>query len=65
MAKLKYDELECGWICQHCGAVYSTEEIKRLFDYDNAEIEDLRKRKPNEISPIYCMDCGELIVEVE
>ena len=65
MCKLKYDELEQGWVCCECGAIYGTEEIRRLFNYDNEEDEVLRKRKPNELSPIFCMDCGMLITEVE
>ena len=37
---LKYNNLECGWECSECGAIYSEKELARVFDYTTDDIEE-------------------------
>lgn len=50
MTKLIWNNLECGWECSECGALYSEDEVARMFNYDNQTIDMFRGG--------YCMDCG-------
>ena len=55
--KLIWNELEHGWKCSECGALYSTEEVERVFSY--------REQVPKNFDESYCMDCGCSWTEVE
>lgn len=60
MAKLIWNELKGGWRgwrCERCDALYGTEEVARMFNYD-FQTED------NFVSG-YCMDCGTFFEEIE
>lgn len=59
MSKLLYNELEQGWECSECGAIYSSDEVARVFDYQTSDIEEQKSyvNKPTPVS-CYCMDCG-------
>lgn len=61
MPKLLYNSLEQGWECSVCGAIYSGEEMARVFDYMTSDIEEQKSYINKEI-PVacYCMDCGNL-----
>jgi len=48
--KLVWNELECAWECSECGALYSKEEVERVFGY-NTQV-------PERFTESYCMDCG-------
>ena len=48
--KLVWNELENAWECSECGALYSNEEVERVFGY-NTQI-------PENFTESYCMDCG-------
>ena len=48
--KLIWNELECAWECSECGALYSKEEVERVFGY-NTQV-------PERFTESYCMDCG-------
>lgn len=55
--KLVWNEVECGWECSECGALYSDYELERVFDYNIQTPEHFTER--------YCMDCGCLWEEAE
>lgn len=57
MAKLIYDNREMGWRCSSCDGIFGDEEVFRAFNYDTFD--------KCCFSPIYCMDCGMLINDVE
>lgn len=59
MPKLLYNPRECGWECSECGAIYSGEEMARVFDYCTRDIDEQREYI-NEGIPVscHCMDCG-------
>ena len=48
--KLVWNDLEQGWECSGCGALYSEDEVQRVFGYD--------KQIPKNFCTCYCMDCG-------
>ena len=48
--KLEWNELECGWECPECGALYGEEEVARMFMFD--------AQTPEKFTDGYCMDCG-------
>ena len=54
--KLVWNELECGWECSDCGAIYGEEEVARMFDYNTQDA--------NHFHEGYCMDCGGRFTEV-
>lgn len=47
---LKWNEIEHGWVCSDCGAIYGDEEVQRLFGFDD--------QIPENFCEGYCMDCG-------
>ena len=53
--KLVWNELECGWVCSECGAIYSEEEVARVFGYNDQVTTNFHDG--------YCMDCGGRFVE--
>lgn len=53
--KLVWNDVECGWVCEQCGAIYGNEEVERLFSFDN--------QVPENFYGGYCMDCGVEFVE--
>lgn len=53
---LVWNELECGWECSDCGAIYGEEEVARMFDYNVQNV--------NTFNEGYCMDCGGRFTEV-
>ena len=53
--QLIWNELECGWECSECGAIYSEDEVARMFQFD--------EQIPDNFSESYCMDCGSLLDE--
>ena len=55
--KLIWNELENGWECSECGALYSAEEVERVFGY--------REQVSKNFDESYCMDCGCAWTEVE
>ena len=48
--KLVWNELECGWECSECGAIYGEDEVARMFQFDT--------QIPKHFIDSYCMDCG-------
>ena len=54
--KLVWDELECGWKCSDCGALYGEDEVARMFDYNLQTAKNFHDG--------YCMDCGGRFTEV-
>lgn len=48
--KLVWNEVEEGWICSNCGAIYGTDEVNRVFGFD--------EQSPDRFYESYCMDCG-------
>lgn len=54
--KLVWNELECGWECSDCGAIYGEEEVARMFDYNVQSAKNFHDG--------YCMDCGGRFTEV-
>lgn len=54
--KLVWNELELGWECSDCGAIYGEEEVARMFDYNTQNAENFHSG--------YCMDCGIRFEEV-
>lgn len=48
--KLVWNELENAWECSECGALYSSEEVERVFGYN--------EQVPEHFTESYCMDCG-------
>ena len=55
--KLVWNEIECGWECSECGALYGDEEVARLFMFDKLTVENFAGG--------YCMDCGVSLDEVD
>lgn len=55
--KLVWEDSEMGWICSDCGARYSTEEVARMFNYND--------QIPENFVESYCMDCGGLFSGIE
>ena len=55
--KLVWNEVECGWECSDCGALYSKEEVERVFNFHNQVSENFTES--------YCMDCGCCWVEAK
>ena len=53
--KLVWTDSECGWECSECGAIYSEEEVARMFDYNDQTVKNFNAG--------YCMDCGILFDE--
>ena len=49
--QLVWNDIECGWECSECGAIYSQEEVARMFNFD-------AQTPKNFIEGFYCMDCG-------
>ena len=63
---LKYNNLECGWECSECGAIYSGKELARVFDYMSNDVEEQRElAKEGKFVPCHCMDCGTLWEEIK
>lgn len=63
---LKYNESEFGWECSECGALYSAEELARVFDYNTIHLEEQRElAKKKLFAPCHCMDCGTLWEEIK
>lgn len=56
--KLVYNEKECGWYCSNCSALYSDDEVNRMFGYTGIF-------KPEKFEGGYCMDCGTWFMEAE
>ena len=54
--KLVWNDLECGWECSECGALYGEEEVARLFNFD--------EQVPKNFTVGYCMDCGGRFEEI-
>lgn len=48
--KLVWNEIENAWECSECGALYSKEEVERVFGFDT--------QVPENFAESYCMDCG-------
>lgn len=48
--KLVWNDIECGWVCSECGAIYGEDEVVRMFDYNDQSVENFHDG--------YCMDCG-------
>lgn len=55
--QLVWNDLECGWVCSDCGAIYGSEEVARMFNFDV-------QVPKNFIEGFYCMDCGGEFTEV-
>ena len=55
--KLVWNSIECGWQCSECGALYSDEEVARIFQFD-------AQTPKNFVEGYYCMDCGGIFDEV-
>lgn len=49
--RLVWNELECGWQCSECGALYNEEEVARMFNYCVCVPKYFEEG-------YYCMDCG-------
>lgn len=47
---LIWNELEQGWECECCDALYSDDEVARMFGYNF--------QSPDNFIGGYCMDCG-------
>lgn len=54
--KLVWNDLELGWECSDCGAIYGEEEVARMFNYD--------EQTSQNFTAGYCMDCGVRFEEV-
>ena len=54
--KLVWNDLELGWECSDCGAIYGEEEVARMFNYN--------EQTANNFTGGYCMDCGVRFEEV-
>lgn len=48
--KLVWNEVELGWVCERCGAIYDSKEVERSFEYKEQTSENFNGG--------YCMDCG-------
>lgn len=48
--KLRYNKLECAYVCPDCGAIFGDDEIARVFGFGPKTRENFE--------PSYCMDCG-------
>ena len=55
--KLVWNDIECGWECEMCGALYDEEEVARLFKFSEQTAKNFVGG--------YCMDCGVPLGEVE
>ncbi len=55
--KLVWNDVENGWECSECGALYDNEEVARLFMFG--------EQVENNFVGGYCMDCGVELNEVE
>lgn len=55
--KLVWNDVENGWECSECGALYENEEVARLFMFG--------EQVENNFVGGYCMDCGVELNEVE
>ena len=47
---LVWNEVERGWECSECGALYSDTDVERVFGFDS--------QIPENFAESYCMDCG-------
>lgn len=56
--RLKWNNLECGWECSECGALYGENEVERIFGYNPQTAENFNKG-------YHCMDCGREFDEVD
>ena len=55
--QLKWNDIECGWECSECGALYGEEEVARIFQFGD-------QIPKNFVEGCYCMDCGGQFDEV-
>lgn len=63
---LRYNDLECGWECTNCGALYDGNELARMFDYKTTDAEEQKLlADKGKFTPCYCMDCGTFWEEVK
>jgi hypothetical protein len=53
--QLVWNDLECGWVCSECGAIYGEEEVARMFQFSD--------QIPKNFMESYCMDCGGCFTE--
>lgn len=54
-ADIRWDEVENGFECVHCGGRFSTEEVERIFER-GFNTKEVAGGAPNVNG--YCMDCG-------
>lgn len=59
--RLDYSKEDQKWRCANCGATYSSEEVKRVWDYSLNPVPEELVDNPLAYAnfvPCHCMDCG-------